>query len=88
MLEMLLVGEQSVGQFVSAFPEMSQSAVSQHLKVLREVNLVRARVDGSKRMYSLVPETLREVDQWIMRYRHFWARRLDTLARHLNEHPK
>jgi len=88
MLEMLLAGERSAGDFVSEFSEMTQSAVSQHLKVLREVNLVKVRVDGSKRVYSLIPETLSEVDAWIARYRHFWPRKLDALAKHLDRKPR
>jgi DNA-binding transcriptional ArsR family regulator len=88
MLEMLLTGECSAGDFVSEFSEMTQSAVSQHLKVLRGVNLVRVRVDGSRRMYSLVPETLSEVDAWIARYRRSWPRKLDALAKHLDRKSK
>ena len=81
-------GEHTAGDFVLEFSGMTQSAVSQHLKVLREVNLVKVRVDGAKRHYSLVPETLSEVDQWIARYRHFWPARLDALAKHLNRKPR
>lgn len=87
MLQMLLAGEHSAGEFVSEFSGMTQSAVSQHLKVLRDVNLVSVRAEGAKRVYSLVPETLQEVDQWITRYRHFWPRKLDALAKHLDEQP-
>lgn len=87
MLEMLIVGERSAGTFVAEFPYVTQSAISQHLKVLREVNLVRVRADGAKRLYSLVPETLAEVDRWIARYRQFWPQKLDALARHLDRRP-
>lgn len=88
MLEMLILGEQTAGDFVSKFSGITQPAVSQHLKVLREASLVKVRSEGSKRVYSLVPNKLASVDTWIAKYRHFWPKKLDTLEQHLNKNPK
>jgi DNA-binding transcriptional ArsR family regulator len=53
--------------------------VSRHLRVLREHGLVRAREDGRRRVYSLEPAPLEELDEWLARYRGFWTNRLDAL---------
>ncbi|MGK4422493.1 ArsR/SmtB family transcription factor, partial [Klebsiella pneumoniae] len=52
-------------------------AISQHLKVLRESRLVRARIDGQRRIYSLDPAGFAEVDAWMHQVRQFWSARLD-----------
>ena len=58
---------------------MSQPAVSRHLRVLRERGLVRARPEAQRRVYSLEPAPLAELDAWLARYRSFWTNRLDAL---------
>jgi DNA-binding transcriptional ArsR family regulator len=58
---------------------ISQPAVSQHLKVLRENGFATVRVDGPRRLYAVDPAPLREVDAWLERYRGFWNQRLDAL---------
>jgi DNA-binding transcriptional ArsR family regulator len=58
---------------------ISQPAVSQHLKVLRENGFATVRVDGARRLYALDASPLREVDEWLDRYRAFWNQRLDAL---------
>ncbi|MGZ8311043.1 MAG: ArsR/SmtB family transcription factor [Allosphingosinicella sp.] len=78
MLELLGHGPLAAGAVAGAF-ELSAPAVSQHLKILREASLVRVAVDGQRRIYSLDPEGLAEVDAWIGRVRGFWKGRLDTL---------
>lgn len=87
MLGMLARGERAAGDFVSAFPSISQPAVSQHLKVLREAKLVDVRADAQRRVYSLRPQALAEVERWIAQYRRFWSKRLDALERHLDRNP-
>jgi DNA-binding transcriptional ArsR family regulator len=64
---------------------MSQPGVSKHLKVLREVGLVRVRVDAQRRWYELRPEPLAEVDAWLSSYRHLWEGRLDRLDAYLQK---
>ena len=59
---------------------ISQPAVSQHLKVLRDSGFASCTVDGQRRLYAIDDDPLREVDAWLDRYRGFWAQRLDALA--------
>ena len=63
-------------------------AVSRHLRVLREQGLVQARVEGRRRLYSLDPEPLLELDEWVTRYRGFWTNRLDALGVELKRRRK
>jgi DNA-binding transcriptional ArsR family regulator len=86
ILDLLRAGEQPAGDLVKRL-ELSQPGVSKHLKVLREARLVVVRADGKRRLYTLRPEPLAEVDQWLEPYRAFWSRRLDTLERHLEDNP-
>lgn len=82
LLELLADGPASAGELTeSARAEfgISQPAVSQHLKVLRDNGFATVRVDGARRLYSIDPEPLREVDEWLDRYRAFWGQRLDAL---------
>lgn len=86
ILELLADGEQSagaVGAVVQREFGISQPAVSQHLKVLRDNGFATVRPDGSRRLYAVDPEPLREVDVWIERYRRFWNQHLDALATEL-----
>jgi DNA-binding transcriptional ArsR family regulator len=78
IVELLADGERSAGEIASYFPS-SRPGVSRHLRVLREHGLVRARGDGQRRLYSLDPAPLAELDDWLSRYRGFWANRLDAL---------
>src|SRR5215831_15797856 len=82
MLDLLRDDELTVGELVDAL-EMSQPAVSKHLRVLRDAGLVEARIDGQRRIYTLRPEPLAEVDAWLQPYRKFWRGRLASLQRHL-----
>ena len=84
IVEMLASGELPVGEIASRF-EVSQPAISQHLKVLREARLVRVRVDAQKRMYQLDQAGLAEIDRWLSRVRRFWSGRLDALDRELRK---
>lgn len=84
ILDLLRGGELSVGQLVDAL-DVSQPAVSKHLKVMRDAGVVDVRVDANRRVYRLRPEGLREVDEWITPYREMWERRLDRLGERLDE---
>ena len=83
ILDLLADSEQPVGDLVSQL-ELSQPAVSKHLRVLREAGLVHVRGDAQRRLYSVRPEPLRAVDEWLAPYRAMWAARLDDLERHLD----
>ncbi len=83
ILELLAEGELSSGEIVAvvgrAF-EISQPAVSQHLKVLRDHGFTRVRSEGPRRLYSVEPAPLQAVDAWLEQFRGFWAHKLDALA--------
>lgn len=83
ILDLLRAGERPVGDLVEAL-DISQPAVSKHLRVLRDAALVEVRVDASRRMYRLRPEALREIDDWLAPYRALWDDRLDDLGDHLD----
>lgn len=85
ILELLADGERTAGELAAAFA-VSRPAVSRHLRVLRDAELVRWRGDAQRRIYRLAPEPLTEVDAWLDRYRRFWAGRLDALDDHLRHH--
>ena len=78
IVELLADGELEAGTIAAEFP-VSRPAVSRHLRVLREAGLVRARSEAQRRLYSLDPAPLAEVDEWLARYRMFWTNRLDAL---------
>ena len=62
---------------------ISQPAVSQHLRVLRENGFATVRAEGTRRIYRVDTAGLQEVDVWIERFRHFWNQHLDALATEL-----
>jgi DNA-binding transcriptional ArsR family regulator len=78
IVELLADGERSAGEIASHF-RTTRPGVSRHLRVLREHGLVQARADGQRRLYSLDPAPLAELDAWLAQYRGFWANRLDAL---------
>jgi DNA-binding transcriptional ArsR family regulator len=83
ILEVLAEGEQAAGEIGAVVQRefgISQPAVSQHLRVLRENGFTSVRPAGTRRLYAVEPEALREVDVWLDRYRRFWAPRLDALT--------
>jgi DNA-binding transcriptional ArsR family regulator len=82
ILDELLAGEQPVNVLVERL-SMTQPAVSKQLRVLRDAGLVTVRPDGQKRLYSLRPEPLIELDQWLEPYRQMWRKSLNRLERHL-----
>ena len=86
ILELLADGERSAGEVTAVVREefrISQPAVSLHLRVLRENGFATVRADGARRLYSVAPEPLRQIDRWLERYRSFWAQPLDALATEL-----
>ena len=83
ILELLSDGEHSSGAIVAVIQGefgITQPAVSQHLKVLRESGFASVRVEGPRRVYSMDSIPLREVDTWLERFRGFWEPRLEALA--------
>lgn len=83
VLDELRESERSVGELVERLG-MNQPAVSKQLRVLRESGLATVRVDAQRRIYSLNPDGLREVDDWLAPFRAFWDERLDAMERTLD----
>ncbi len=83
IIEMVGSKECSVNELVAGLA-MNQPAVSKQLAVLRGSGLVACRIDGKRRMYSVLPGPLAEVDAWLAPYRRFWANRLSALQSHLD----
>src|SRR5262245_3271416 len=86
ILELLADGELSSGAItavVQAEFGITQPAVSQHLKVLRESGFTTVRPEGTRRLYAVDAAPLREVDGWLDPFRSFWTQRLDSLETEL-----
>jgi DNA-binding transcriptional ArsR family regulator len=82
IVELVAERERSAGEIAAAF-SISRPGVSKHLRVLREEGIVKAREAGTRRLYSLEPRALDEVDDWVERCRSFWTNRLDALETEL-----
>lgn len=83
ILELLAEREHASGEVVAVIAGefgITQAAVSQHLKVLRESGFAIVRPEGTRRLYALDTTPLRDIDDWLDRFRGFWAHKLDALA--------
>ncbi|MGY4177050.1 DNA-binding transcriptional ArsR family regulator [Bradyrhizobium sp. USDA 4518] len=83
ILELLATGEHSSGDIVAVVQRefgITQSAVSQQLRILRDAGFASVRAEGTRRIYAVEPARLREVDDWLDRFRAFWLPRLDAIA--------
>ncbi|HKT04501.1 MAG TPA: metalloregulator ArsR/SmtB family transcription factor [Rugosimonospora sp.] len=86
ILELLAEGEQTSGALTEVIRRefgISQPAVSQHLRVLRDAGFTSVRAEGTRRLYAVESAPLQEVDAWLDRFRGFWEQRLDALATEL-----
>ncbi len=82
ILELLADGEMTSGGVSDVIRDefgISQPAVSQHLRVLREAGFATVRPEGARRLYAVSAEPLRDVDDWLGRFRRFWTPHLDAL---------
>jgi DNA-binding transcriptional ArsR family regulator len=80
MLDLLRTqGPLRAGEIVAHFPQISQPAVSKHLRVLRQANLVRSTKSGREQWYHLDPVPLQPVALWLEEYETLWTQRLDRL---------
>lgn len=82
IVELLADGKRPAGEIsaeIQAEFGITQPAVSRHLRVLRESGFATSAVSGQHRLYTLRSEPLRDVDEWLQRYRRFWTQRLDSL---------
>jgi DNA-binding transcriptional ArsR family regulator len=78
MLEAMARGPATAGELAAMLP-IARPGVSRHLRVLREAGLVEVRQDAQRRIYSLCPQPLAEIDEWLGQYRALWEQRLDAL---------
>jgi len=82
ILDRLRSGGVAVADLAAGF-DMTRPAVSKHLRVLRDAQLVEEERDGRQRVYRLTPGPLRELSQWVESYRSFWPANLMSLKHHL-----
>ena len=78
IIELLATEEHTAGELVAEF-DMSAPAISQHLKILRDSELVLVRPEGQRRVYAVNPAGFEELDAWLHRMHGFWGGRLDAL---------
>ncbi len=77
-------GERAASDLAEPF-RMTFAAISQHLGILEEAELVSVRRDGRRRLYRLRPKPLRDVVTWIDEFAAFFGRRLDALGDYLDK---
>jgi DNA-binding transcriptional ArsR family regulator len=83
ILELIARDEQPAGAVTAIIRRefgISQPAVSQHLRVLRDAGFATMRSEGTRRLYAVDAAPLREADRWLDQFRHFWTPHLDALA--------
>jgi DNA-binding transcriptional ArsR family regulator len=83
ILELLSEGEMTSGAVVTVLQKefgITQAAVSQHLRVLRDGGFVAVRAEGTRRIYAIDPAPFQQVDAWLESFRHFWTRHLAALG--------
>ena len=83
ILELLASDEHSSGEILKVIHAefgITQAAVSQHLRVLRENGFASVRPEGARRIYAVETAPLREIDQWLERFRGHWEPKLEALA--------
>lgn len=86
ILELLADGEMSSGKVSEVIRRefgISQPGVSQHLKVLRENGFATVRPEGTRRLYAVNSEPLRDIDAWLDRFRRSWTPPLEALTTEL-----
>jgi DNA-binding transcriptional ArsR family regulator len=86
MLELLADGERAAGELGTVIERefaISQPAVSQHLRVLRDSGFATVRAEGARRLYAVNGVPMQELDEWLAPYRKFWNQRLDALGTEL-----
>ncbi len=84
VLDLLVGGARQAGRIAAEFPQLTQPAVSRHLKVLRDARLVDVTVRAQQRIYSLRPQGLAELYEWVAKYQAMWPETLDALERYLD----
>lgn len=86
LIELLHEGERSVNDLVEEV-DIRQPGVSRHLRILHEAGLVTVRADAQRRMYSLRPNPLIQLDDWMRKYARDQLDRLRRLSDLVDEQP-
>jgi DNA-binding transcriptional ArsR family regulator len=84
ILALLRTGERAATE-IAATLALAASPTSKHLRVLREVGLVRVREEGRQRFYALDARGLRDVHQWTGGFERFWSESFDRLEEYVKE---
>jgi len=84
VLDLLARRPRNAGAIAAEFPRLTQPAVSRHLKVLRRAKLVDVTVRAQQRIYTIRPEGLAELYEWVAKYQAMWPDTLDALERYLD----
>ena len=84
IVELLSRGERAAGEIVERF-DVSAPAISQHLKVLREAQMVSVRAEAQRRIYELDPQGVNELTGWVDELRSYWASKFDALEAELRK---
>ena len=84
VLDLLARRPRAAGEIGSEFPRISQPGVSKHLRVLREARLVNVTVRAQERIYSIKPEGMAELYEWVAKYHAMWPDTLSALERYLD----
>ncbi len=84
ILDVLALGERPVNDLVAQLG-LAQPYVSKHLRVLREVGLVKARDEGRQRIYRLNGESLKPIHDWLKNYERLWNERFEAMDELLEE---
>jgi len=84
IIERLAAGETSLSEVAQPF-QMSQTAVTKHVNILRDAGLIKVSKRGRTRYCQLLPAPMKQAEQWLETYQRFWAEQFDSLAKFLNE---
>ena len=83
IIERLALGEASAGQLAEPFG-ISKPAISKHLRVLENANLIVRKKDAQWHRFQLQPDAFKRASDWIVRYQKFWEDQMDALSEYLN----
>src|SRR5256714_12721855 len=84
VLDLLAGGSRTAGAIAARFPRLTQPAISKHLKVLRDTELVDVTVRAQERIYTIKPQGLAELYEWVAKYQAMWPDTPEALERYLD----
>src|SRR5947208_2213205 len=84
VLDLLAGGSRTAGAIAARFPRLTQPGISKHLKVLRDTKLVDVTVRAQERIYTIKPQGLAELYEWVAKYQAMWPDTLEALEHYLD----